>query len=63
MDLAAERFPNLAAGLHLLSMALPGVPILRSGDEILATSPKFEWSAGEPRAVSYEDVAWGQNIL
>ena len=50
--LAASRFGGLAAGLNLLSMALPGVPILRSGDELAAMSPDFTWTEGSLRDVS-----------
>uniref|UniRef100_H2Y6E5 Glycosyl hydrolase family 13 catalytic domain-containing protein n=1 Tax=Ciona savignyi TaxID=51511 RepID=H2Y6E5_CIOSA len=32
-----------SAGLNLLTLVLPGVPMLRSGDEIGAFSPTFEW--------------------
>jgi len=52
MDLAASRVGGLAAALNLFSMALPGIPILRSGDERVATSPVFTWSSEELRDVS-----------
>ena len=52
-SLAAKRFPRLAAGLNLLSMALPGVPIIRSGDEMAAVSPEFTWSSASDRDVSF----------
>lgn len=42
-DLAAARFPLFAAGLNILAMALPGLPILRSGDELTAVSPYLTW--------------------
>ena len=43
--LAASLTPDYAAGLVLLLLTLPGVPMLRSGDEVLSTSGIFSWNS------------------
>jgi len=44
--LAASLAPDYAAGLVLLLLSLPGVPMLQSGDEVLAKTGIFSWNEG-----------------
>ena len=53
--LAVQRFPGYAAGLVLLSLALPGVPVLRSGDELLAASGTFAWNVDSRDVINVID--------
>lgn len=43
--LASRMTKQQAAGLTLMSYGLPGVPVLRSGDEALLESDKLTWNA------------------
>nr|CAB3266279.1 4F2 cell-surface antigen heavy chain [Phallusia mammillata] len=48
-QLAAARQSQYAAGLNILTVALPGVPVIRSGDEAGLTDEVFNWtSKGTP---------------
>nr|XP_002120584.1 4F2 cell-surface antigen heavy chain [Ciona intestinalis] len=56
--LAEEKYGNkTASGLNLLVLTLPGVPVLRSGDEIGAQSSVFEW----PETITEESIPENTN--
>ncbi|XP_076812715.1 amino acid transporter heavy chain SLC3A2-like [Clavelina lepadiformis] len=49
-SLVETRFSNtsMGAALNLLSISIPGVPVIRSGDEVGASSPVLTWEASDP---------------
>ena len=53
-SLVETRFSNtsMGAALNLLSISIPGVPVIRSGDEVGASSPVLTWEEASDPDVS-----------